>query len=46
MSVAAAFGVVLPDHWGIVIESESGGALDTAEANHAKFYQGVYATLT
>jgi hypothetical protein len=42
-SVAAAFGGVLPDHWGIVIENKTGAALDTTEGNHAKFYQGLAA---
>lgn len=42
-SVAAAFGGVLPDHWGIVIENKSGGAFDTTEGNHLKVYQGVLA---
>lgn len=42
MSVAAAFGGVLPDHWGIIIENKTGGALDTTEANHLKLYQGIY----
>jgi hypothetical protein len=42
MSVAAAFGNVLPDHWGIVIENKTGAALDSTEGNHAKFYQGAY----
>jgi hypothetical protein len=41
MSVAAAFGGVLPDHWGIIIDNESGAALDSTEGNMAKFYQGV-----
>ena len=43
MSVAAAFGGVLPDHWGIIIENKSGGTLDSTEGNHAKLYQGVLA---
>lgn len=43
MSVAAAFGGVLPEKWGIVIENQTGGALDTTEANHLKYYQGVEA---
>ena len=43
-SVAAAFGGVLPDHWGIVIQNNSGAALDATEGNHLKVYQGVYAT--
>lgn len=42
MSVAAAFGGVLPDHWGIVIENKTGGTLDTTEGNHLKVYQGIY----
>lgn len=40
-SVAAAFGGVLPDHWGIVIENQSGAALDATEGNHKKVYQGL-----
>lgn len=43
MSVAAAFGGVLPDHWGIVVENKSGGTWDTTEGNFAKLYQGVSA---
>ncbi len=46
MSVAAAFGGVMPDHWGIIIENKTGGTLDTTEANHAKLYQGVYSQYT
>lgn len=42
MSVAAAFGGVLPQKWGIVIENQSGAALDTTEANHKKLYQGLW----
>jgi hypothetical protein len=41
LSVAAAFGGVLPAKWGIVIGNQSGAALDSTEGNHAKFYQGV-----
>lgn len=40
-SVAAAFGGVLPDHWGIIIENQSGGTLDSTEGNHLKLYQGI-----
>lgn len=43
-SVAAAFGGILPQKWGIVIENRTGAALDTTEANHLKIYQGSYAT--
>lgn len=42
-SVANAFGGLLPDHWGIIVENRSGGTLDTTEANFAKFYQGIQA---
>jgi len=42
-SVAAAFGGVLPEKWGIIIENKSGAALDATEGSHAKFYQGVLA---
>lgn len=41
MSVANAFGGVLPDHWGIVVENQSGAALDSTEGNHLKIYQGM-----
>jgi len=40
-SVANAFNGVLPDHWGIVIENKTGGALDATEGNHFKAYQGI-----
>lgn len=43
MSVAAAFGGVLPDHWGIIIENKTGAALDGTEGSHLKIYQGIYA---
>lgn len=46
MSVAQAFGGMLPDHWGIIIENKSGGALDTTEGNHLKLYQGMYGSYT
>lgn len=42
-SVAAAFGGSMPDHWGIIIENQSGAALDNTEGNHKKLYQGVLA---
>jgi hypothetical protein len=41
MSVAAAFGGVLPERWGIIVENKTGGALDSTEGNHAKLWQGV-----
>lgn len=43
MSVAAAFGGILPAKWGIVIENKTGGTLDATGGNHAAFYQGVLA---
>lgn len=42
-SVAQAFGGVLPDHWGIVVDNESGSAFDGTVAS--AFYQGVYGTV-
>lgn len=42
-SVAAAFGGVLPQKWGIIIENQSGGTLDGTEGSHLKLYQGVLA---
>lgn len=46
MSVAAAFGGVLPDHWGIIIENQSGGTLDATGGNHLLMYQGVFTQYT
>ena len=46
MSIAAAFGGVLPSHWGIVVENKSGGAFDSTEGNHLKYYQGIQAQTT
>lgn len=45
-SVAAAFGGSLPQKWSIVVDNETGAALDATEANHTKQYQGVYGTYT
>ncbi len=39
MSVAVAFGGVLPDHWGIIIENKTGGTLDASVGS--AFYQGI-----
>jgi len=41
MSVARAFGGVLPDHWGIIVVNQLGVALSAS--GHSAFYQGVYA---
>jgi len=43
-SVKVAFGGVLPDKWGVIIQNVSGGTLDADAGDHAVFYQGVYAT--
>ncbi len=40
MSVASVFGGTLPEKWGIVVVNQTGAALDAAEANHLKFWQG------
>lgn len=45
-SVATAFGGVLPEKWGIVVENKTGGTLDSTEGNHAKLWQGVYGQYT
>jgi hypothetical protein len=45
-SIAAAFGGVMPEKWGIVIENKTGAALDATAGNHAAFYQGVYTQYT
>ena len=37
-SVAAAFGGVLPDHWGVIIENQTGGTLDASVGS--VWYQG------
>ncbi len=44
MSVAGAFGGILPEKWGIIVENKTGGTLD-ASGNSA-FYQGVYAQVS
>lgn len=46
MSVAAAFGGVLPAKWGIVVENKTAAALDATEANHNKRYQGILGQYT
>lgn len=45
-NVAQAFGGVMPDHWGVIVDNESGGTLDSTSGNFAVFYQGVYAQYT
>jgi len=40
-SVAAAFGGILPEDWGVIVMNQSGRAL--ASAGNSAWYQGVYA---
>jgi len=40
-SIAAAFSGVMPEKWGIVVENQSGGALDATGTNHDINYHGV-----
>lgn len=42
-SVAAAFGGILPQKWGVILENKCGSTLDGTAANHGAWYQGVYA---
>jgi hypothetical protein len=44
ISVAAAYGGVLPAEWGIVIENETGAALDSSAGGTA-WYQGIQQTV-
>jgi hypothetical protein len=45
MSIAAAFGGILPRKWGIVVQNKSNLTLDATEGTHAKTYTGVYTTV-
>lgn len=40
-SLAAAFGGVLPEKWGIVVSNDSGVALNSTGTNHEITFQGV-----
>ncbi|HUT11856.1 MAG TPA: hypothetical protein VMY42_15250 [Thermoguttaceae bacterium] len=42
LSIAAAFGGVLPQRWTLVVENRSGSTLDATPANHDLHYMGVY----
>lgn len=44
-SVAAAFGGVLPEKWGIVIRNFTNVTLSATESDHKKLYQGIYSTV-
>lgn len=40
-SVAQFFGGILPKKWGLVVQNNTGQALDGTEANHQKTYTGI-----
>lgn len=42
-AVAPAFGGLLPQKWGIIVENQTAAALDNTEGSHLKVYQGFYA---
>lgn len=42
LSVAAAFGGVLPEKWTLVFDNESGSTLDATPESHDVHYLGVY----
>ena len=46
MSVAAAFGGVLPRKWSIIVQNKTGLAFDGTEGNHTKSYTGLTTTTT
>lgn len=41
--IASAFGGALPKRWGVVVENQTGAALDATGGNHSITYQGVQA---
>lgn len=43
MSIASAFGGVVPSTWGIIVHNKTGSALDGTEGNFEKKYGGVLA---
>jgi hypothetical protein len=40
-SVAAAFGGVLPEKWGVVVQNATGATLSVTGGDHGVWYQGV-----
>jgi hypothetical protein len=42
-SVAAAFGGILPEKWGIIVQNQTGTAFDATAGNHFAAYQGILA---
>lgn len=45
LSIAWAFGWVLPTKWGIVVSNMTNITFNATEGNHAKAYNGVYLTV-
>jgi hypothetical protein len=41
--IASAFGGVMPALWGVVVENQTGAALDATGGSHSVVYQGVLA---
>lgn len=44
-SIAAAFGGVLPDKWGLIFINNSGATMSTTSGDHVVEYEGVYQTV-
>lgn len=44
ISIAEAFGGVVPYKWGFVLNNQTGQALDSTEGNHLKEYTGILST--
>ena len=42
LSIAQAFGGIMPERWGIVVINSTGQTFDATEANFSKQFQGVY----
>jgi len=45
ISIASAFGGILPRKWGVVVENQTAVAFSATEGDHDKDYTGVYATV-
>lgn len=45
ISVASAFGGIMPRKWGFVLRNYTGQALDSTEGNHQKTYTGITETI-
>lgn len=41
-SVASAFGGVMPEQWGIVVENDTGATVNATPSNHDLNYQGIH----